>query len=93
MSEVARELTVTDAREQLARVVNEAAYAGAITYLTRHGQRIAAIVPVNVAVAAEELEDNHLAALAHDALTRIESGEPTVEWSALRAELDEPEEI
>jgi prevent-host-death family protein len=49
MTEPAHDLTISAARDHLADVVSRAAYAGRITYVTRHGQRMAAIVPVVVA--------------------------------------------
>jgi prevent-host-death family protein len=49
MSESAFELSVTSAREHLADVVNRAAYSGAVTYLTRRGRRVAAVVPAALA--------------------------------------------
>jgi prevent-host-death family protein len=42
-------LPVSSAREHLADVVNQAAYAGVVTYITRRGQRVAAVVPTEVA--------------------------------------------
>jgi prevent-host-death family protein len=53
MSEGAIELPVTVARERLTEVVNAAAYRGTVTYVTRRGKRLAAIVPVDD---AEEIE-------------------------------------
>ena len=49
----APELPISDAREHLADVVNEATYAGTVTFLTRRGRRIAAIVPLEQAMASE----------------------------------------
>lgn len=57
MPESAHELPVTDVDGRLADIVNEAAYGGQVTYLTRHGRRLAAIVPVETAEAAERWED------------------------------------
>lgn len=45
------ECRVTVAREQLAELVNRAAYADQTTFLTRRGKRVAAIVPIDRAVA------------------------------------------
>jgi prevent-host-death family protein len=42
------ELSLTAARAELPDVVNRAE-AGEVTYITRHGQRVAAIVPTTVA--------------------------------------------
>lgn len=48
-----QEIGIRDARENLAELVNESAVRGVITYLTNRGRRVAAIVPLNVAEAAE----------------------------------------
>ena len=65
MSGNAHEMPVTDVRDRLADVVNEAAYGGRVTYLTRHGRRLAAIVPVETAEAAERWEDEQLGLLRY----------------------------
>jgi prevent-host-death family protein len=49
------ELSISDARDDLADVVNRVQYAGERTYLTRHGRRVAAVVPVSLVDAYEEL--------------------------------------
>jgi prevent-host-death family protein len=52
------EMTLTEARQHLADVVNRAAYTGEGIYLTRHGRRLAAIVPVEALDAIEAIEDH-----------------------------------
>lgn len=47
------ERSVRELRDDLADVLNEAAVRGQITYVTNRGRRIAAVVPVPVAEAAE----------------------------------------
>jgi prevent-host-death family protein len=74
MTEAARDLPITDAREHLAEVVNEAAYGGTVTYLTRRGRRLAAVVPIEAAEALERLEDAYLARLADESLAEIAAG-------------------
>jgi len=44
-----RELTVTEARAQLADLVNRVAYSGDRIVLTRHGRPMAVLVPVDAA--------------------------------------------
>jgi prevent-host-death family protein len=46
MAESSTELPVSVAREHFADIVNNAAYRDEITYVTRHGKRVAAIVPI-----------------------------------------------
>lgn len=43
------EIRASDLRQNLAEVLNDIAVHGRITYITRNGRRIAAIVPVPVA--------------------------------------------
>ena len=49
----AAETGVKALREHLAEALNETAIRGQITYITSRGRRIAAIVPVPIAEAAE----------------------------------------
>jgi prevent-host-death family protein len=46
MTDSSTELPVSVARERFADIVNNAAYRDEITYVTRHGKRVAAIVPI-----------------------------------------------
>jgi prevent-host-death family protein len=50
------EVSISEAREHLADVVNRAIYIGEPTYLTRRGRRLAAIVPAERAAADIALE-------------------------------------
>ncbi len=47
------EIRASDLRQNLAEVLNDTAVHGRVTYVTRNGRRIAAIVPVPV---AEQIE-------------------------------------
>jgi len=88
MSENARELSITDARDRLADVVNEAAYAGQVTFLTRRGRRLAAVVPAEVVEAAERWEDEQLGRMADEGLAEMErSGERPAPLDEVRREL------
>jgi prevent-host-death family protein len=51
-----REVGLREARIELADLVTDAAVRGVITYLTNRGRRVAAIVPVLAAEAAEHAE-------------------------------------
>jgi prevent-host-death family protein len=46
MTEASTELPVSVAREHFADIVNNAAYRDEITYVTRHGKRVAVIAPI-----------------------------------------------
>lgn len=87
MAEPTHDLTISDARDHLAEVVSRAAYAGRITYVTRRGQRLAAIVPAEMAEAIERAEDADDIAAAREALARIDAGDKPVSLADLRAEL------
>lgn len=82
------DLAITEARDNLADVINEAAYAGRVRYITRRGRRLAAIVPADDAERLERAEDAYLARLAGEALAEIETGAPAVPWDQLKTELD-----
>ncbi len=51
------ELTVSQARADLGPVTSRAEYGGETTYLTKHGHRAAAVVPVAAAELLEQIED------------------------------------
>lgn len=88
MSDNAHELAVSDARDRLADVINEAAYGGQVTYLTRHGRRLAAIVSVEAAEAAERWEDEQLGRMADEAVEEMaRTGEKPVSLDEVRREL------
>lgn len=53
MAAMADEMGVKELRANLADVLNDAAVRGRITYVTSRGRRVAAVVPVPVAEAAE----------------------------------------
>ena len=68
------EMPITDARAHLTELANRAEYNGESTYLTRHGKRVAAVVPADWLAAMERVEDEldnaaADAALAEDAPT------------------------
>jgi prevent-host-death family protein len=77
------EIPVTDARTQMAEVVEHAG-TGEIIYLTRHGRRVAAVVSVDDAEALERAEDAYLSRLAAQA--EAEGGQP-IPMADLIAEL------
>ncbi|MFG1798601.1 type II toxin-antitoxin system prevent-host-death family antitoxin [Micromonospora carbonacea] len=87
MSGSAAELPISEARENLADVVSRAHYAGRITYVTRRGQRLAAIVPVELAEAIERAENAADVAAAREALARIDAADAPVPLAGLRSEL------
>lgn len=47
------EKTAAEVRRELAAILNTTAVRGEITYITQRGRRVAAIVPLHVAEAAE----------------------------------------
>lgn len=88
MAGTTHEVPISRARERLADVVNEAAYTGQVTYVTRRGQRLAAIVSVETAEAAERWEDEQLGRMADEALAEMrQSGEEPVPLDEVRDEL------
>ncbi len=50
------EMSVAEVRANLSEVVNAAAVRGRITYITSRGRRVAAVVPLRTAEAADKSE-------------------------------------
>lgn len=71
----------------MADVLGRARYAGQITYITKRGQRVGAVVPVEVAEAAESAEDAYLSGLARDAEAELATGATTRPLGEVVAEL------
>jgi antitoxin Phd len=85
--EPAVELSISDARNHFADVVSSAQRYGHITYVTRRGRRLAAVVPAAVAEHAERASTRADITTAEAAMLRIEAGEAMVGWSGLRDEV------
>lgn len=83
---VAIEIPVTEARERLAAVVDEAATHP--VYLSKRGRRIAVVISAEeyerLLEAVEEAED---IADGEAALAKIRAGEPTIPWEQVKADL------
>ncbi|WP_026129452.1 MULTISPECIES: type II toxin-antitoxin system prevent-host-death family antitoxin [Nocardiopsis] len=80
MSTEPMELSVADARNHFSQRVNRAAFGDEITYVTRgrKHERVAAIVPIELVEAYEELLDQQDGAVAHQRLEEIRSGDAEV---------------
>jgi len=74
--------------------VHEAA-SGQVVYITEHGERLAAIVPADLASELERLSPEELrellddfadAAAARQARASIAAGEPLIPWEQVKAE-------
>ncbi len=81
------ELAVSQARDHLGEAVNQVQYGREMVYLTRHGRRVAALVPVEVLEAIEAAEDAEDVAEAASALA--EPG-PDFPLAEIRAALGIP---
>jgi prevent-host-death family protein len=89
MSEPAAELPITEARDQFADVVNRAAYAGAVTYVTRRGRRLAAIVPAAQLAAEAAQAGEEATARACRLLWRSVAGADEVTQAKVRAVIEQ----
>ena len=82
------EVSVTQARERLADVVDDAGVNHQPVYLTRRGKRIAAVVDATDLEAllrdSEDLADLRAAAAAR---AELDSGETAVLWDQVKADL------
>jgi len=79
---------VSDARARLADVVDAARVGHAPVYLTRRGQRVAAVIDADdldrLIAAAEDLADIEA---AKSAKQEIADGEPALPWEQVKADL------
>jgi len=82
------EMAVSDARARLADVVDAARVGHAPVYLTRRGQRVAAVIDADdldrLIAAAEDLADIEA---AKSAKQEIADGEPALPWEQVKADL------
>jgi prevent-host-death family protein len=80
------ERRISEARESFSATVNRVAFGGERVVLTRHGRRVAAVVPIEDLELLESLEDAHdlddVRAALSDPANRDRMG-----WEALKAEL------
>lgn len=83
-----REITVSDARARLADVVDAARVGHDPVYLTRRGQRVAAVIDADdldaLIASAEDLADIEAAKAAR---AEIADGEATIPWEQVKADL------
>ncbi len=81
-------MTVSDARARLADVVDAARVGHDPVYLTRHGQRVAAVIDADdldrLIAAAEDLADIEAVRAARE---EIANGAPTIPWEQVKADL------
>lgn len=85
---VMSDMTVSDARARLADVVDAARVGHDPVYLTRRGQRVAAVIDAEdldrLIAAAEDLADIEAARAAR---AEIADGEPAIPWEQVKADL------
>ena len=80
-------IPVSEAREQLADLVNRAAYRHERITLGRRGKKIAAIVSAEDLELLEALEDAADLRLIAEALADPANKQPPISWSVVEAEL------
>lgn len=82
------EMTVSNARARLADVVDSARVEHNPVYLTRRGQRVAAVIDADdldrLIAAAEDLADLEAVARAR---AEMEDGEAAIPWEQVKADL------
>jgi prevent-host-death family protein len=79
-------VSVSEARQDFAELVNRAAYRGERVRVLRRGRAIAAIVPIEDVEALERLEDQLDLEAALEALADPENA-PAIPWEQVKAEL------
>jgi prevent-host-death family protein len=80
------QVAITDAREDLAEVVNRVSYRDERIVLTRRGKRLVAVVPIADLELLERLENAADVEEIRTALSDPDNAEPIL-WERLKAEL------
>jgi prevent-host-death family protein len=80
-------VSVSEAREEFAELVNRAAYTGERIRIYRRGRPVAAIVPIEDAEYMERLEDEFDLKAVEEALADPENA-THIPWEEVEAELD-----
>lgn len=80
------ERRISEARESFSTTVNRVAFGGERVVLTRHGRRVAAVVPIEDLELLEQLEDARDLDDVRRALADPENRE-RVAWSDLKTQL------
>jgi prevent-host-death family protein len=80
-------ISVSDARETFAELVNRAAYGHERVLVSRRGKPIAAIVPIEDVEYLERVEDEFDLRAVEEALAAPENAVP-IPWEEVEAELD-----
>ena len=80
------QVRVSEARRDLAEIVNRVAYRGERVRLVRHGREVAAIVPIEDVSLLEAIEDELDLAAAREALADPENA-ATIPWEQVKADL------
>lgn len=80
------ERRVSEARESFSATVNRVAFGGERVVLTRHGRRVAAVVPIKDLELIEALEDARDIDEVRAALADPANREP-IAWTELKAQL------
>jgi len=80
------ERKISEARESFSTTVNRVAFGGERVVLTRHGKRVAAVVPIADLDLLEQLEDAADLDEVRSALADPANGNP-IAWDDLKAQL------
>jgi prevent-host-death family protein len=80
------ERRISEARESFSTTVNRVAFGGERVVLTRHGRRVAAVVPIDDLDLLEALEDAHDLDAVREALSDPENRD-RIAWESVKAKL------
>lgn len=83
---MADSISVSEARQDFADVVNRVAYGNERVTVVRRGRDLVAIVPMSDVLLLEAIEDELDLAAARKALADAD-GAPRIQWTELRARL------
>lgn len=81
------ERRISEARESFSTTINRVAFGGERVVLTRHGRRVAAVVPISDLELIEALEDARDLDEVREALADPQNRKP-IAWRDLKRQLD-----
>lgn len=83
------EIPISELRDKLGETVDQVDRDDQFVYITRHGRRIGAIMPADIAEHYEQIEDDYWARRADEVrAAATTSEEPPIPWEQAVAELE-----
>ncbi len=83
-------ISVSEAREKFAEIVNRVQYGGERVVIEKRGKPSVVLVSLEAAAFFDEMEDRLLAKMADEAKAEMERDGVTIPWESVKADLKLP---